>query len=271
MNKIKNYNACNTETSRHIFLENKENRSNHCIHNIYKTSKKYYNSSRVIFMERYDIKNHLFFDGYDLTEECLKDVEYLTDFINKINANAFDNKGKITIIPYFNGKIKEDGGVSGIILGNNFHFTCHTFCFKSTVFIDYYGSDSKKDLIKKLIIENFNTENYDMGCKDIKGNFGKHIIIKGSAILFDEAINKIKSVLKNIDMIQISELLIKNEDKNNFDILQPIAESHISFHQHNNLLVVDVFSCKYFDIEKVLTMFSDVYDVEEINRGIQYK
>ena len=271
MNRIKNYNACNTETSRHIFLENKENRSNHCIHNIYKTSKKYYNSSRVIFMERYDIKNHLFFDGYDLTEECLKDVEYLTDFINKINANVFDNKGKITIIPYFNGKIKEDGGVSGIILGNNFHFTCHTFCFKSTVFIDYYGSDSKKDLIKKLIIENFNTENYDMGCKDIKGNFGKHIIMNASPISFDEAMNKVETLLKDIEMTPITVKQTNKVDDKNFDILQPIAESHISLHQHYDFFTIDIFSCKYFDVQKVLKVFSGIFDVIEVNRGLQYK
>ena len=222
-------------------------------------------------MEKIDIKNYLFYDGYDLSNENLKNVNYITDFLKKVNEIVFNNEGQITIIPYFNGKVKVDGGVSGIILGNNFHFTCHSFCYKGTIFIDYYGNDSKKDLVLDLITNNFTTENYDLGCKDKKGNFGKHIIIKGSAILFDEAINKIKSVLKNIDMIQISELLIKNEDKNNFDILQPIAESHISFHQHNNLLVVDVFSCKYFDTEKVLTMFSNEYDVEEINRGIQYK
>lgn len=222
-------------------------------------------------MEKLDIKNYLFYDGYDLKNENLENVNYISNFLKEVNEIVFNNEGAITIIPYFDGKIKEDGGVSGIILGSNFHFTCHSFCYKETIFIDYYGNDSKKALVFDLIKRNFKTENFDLGSTDVKGNFGKHIIIKAFPLLLDEAINKIKTILKNITMTPISELLIKNEDKTNFDILQPIAESHISFHQHDDLLVIDVFSCKYFDIEKVLELFLKIYDIEEINRGIQYK
>ena len=221
-------------------------------------------------MKRYDVKNYLFYDGYDLKNENLKDADYINFFLERVNETIFDTKGVITIIPYFNGKVKKDGGVSGIILGENFHYTCHSFCFKGTVFIDYYGNDNKKDLVFDSIVKTFLTKNYDLGYKDIKGNFGKHIIIKTSPILFEEAINKIESILKNIDMTPISELLINNDDEMNFDILQPIAESHISMHQHNKFLIIDVFSCKYFDTKKVLELFSEIYSVEEINRGIQY-
>ena len=222
-------------------------------------------------MERYNKKNYLFYDGYDLKNDDLKNVNYINDFLKKVNEIIFNNEGIITIIPYFKGKIKEDGGISGIILGNNFHFTCHGFCYKETIFIDYYGPDNKKDLVLDTIIKNIKTKNYDLGCKDIKGNFGKHIIINAQPIIIDEAINKIEALLKSINMTPISKLLINNIDKQNFDILQPIAESHISMHQHNNSLIIDVFSCKYFDTEKVLELFPDNYNMEEVNRGIQYK
>lgn len=94
-----------------------------------------------------------------------------------LNYTIFENKGKITIIPYFNGKVKKMGGISATILGDEFHFTCHTFCYLNTVFIDYYGNDNsnKKQEIKKLILDYFKTNNYDL-CEEnnnIKGKFRK--------------------------------------------------------------------------------------------------
>ena len=86
-------------------------------------------------MERYDVQNHLFYDGYDLNNELLGNPEFVRFLMDQINKYVFANKGKISMLPYFDGKIKTDGGVSGIILGDNFHFTCHTFSFKNTVFV----------------------------------------------------------------------------------------------------------------------------------------
>ena len=35
-------------------------------------------------MEKIDIKNYLFYDGYDLSNENLKNVNYITDFLKKV-------------------------------------------------------------------------------------------------------------------------------------------------------------------------------------------
>ena len=221
-------------------------------------------------MEKYEVKNHLFYDGYDLKEEDLKNPDFIEKFMKMVDEKIFDNKGKITIIPYFNGKVKEDGGVSGIILGDNFHFTCHGFCYKNTVFIDYFGDDSKKEELCKMIFDYFKTDNYDLGSKDVKGNFGKHIIIYPEVINVTMALAKVKQILKEIVMTPIMDSLVNEIDDNNFDVLQPIAESHISFHQHNNNLIVDAFSCKYFDVDKFLSLFN-CEEYIEVNRGIKYK
>ena len=221
-------------------------------------------------MERYNVENHLFYDGYDLDNELLRNPDFVKELLEKINERVFDNQGKIKLIPYFTGKIKRDGGVSGIILGDNFHFTCHTFAFKNTVFVDYFGDDSKKDIVEDLIHQRFNTNNYDMGSKDIKGHFGKHIIFKTEPIFLQDAIRTVKTLLKNINMTPIADLIINEKDNNNFDVVQLIAESHISFHRKGNIMVVDVFSCKYFDVEKVLELFGSTSNYIEVNRGLQY-
>ena len=72
-------------------------------------------------------------------------------------------------------------------------------------------------------------------------------------------------------MIPINEQIINYIDENNYDILQPIAESHISFHRVNNEMVIDAFSCKYFDEKKLLEILNNSKDFIKVNRGIRYK
>ena len=222
-------------------------------------------------MEKYDVDNHLFYDGYDIDNKLLSNLEFISNLVQLISKEIFGNSGIITVIPYFDGKVREDGGISAIILGNNFHFTCHTFCYKNTVFVDYYGDDSKKEDLKCILLDVFNTNNFDMGSKDVKGNFGKHIIIKPHTLSFDEAISMSKRILVDINVTPITNLLTSKTDDNNFDILQPIAESHISFHRSNDEMVVDAFSCKDFDTDGFLRLFNYPKDCVEVHRGLQYK
>ena len=222
-------------------------------------------------MKSYNIKNHLFFDGYDLNEENLKDITYINVFLQNVNNTIFNSSGNITLIPYFDGKVQLDGGISGIIIGDNFHFTCHTFCFKKTVFIDYFGDENRKEMLLNVILETFKTSNYDLGSKSVIGNFGKHIILSANSIPFSNATKMVNAILNNIEMTPISKLLINKIDDNSFDILQPIAESHISLHQHDNMLIIDVFSCKNFETGKVIHIINGINSMTEVNRGIQYK
>lgn len=222
-------------------------------------------------MENYNVDNHLFFDGYNLNESYLKDPSFVSEVMNSINHYIFSDKGKITLLPYFNGKVKKDGGVSGVILGDGFHFTCHTFCYKNTVFIDYFGDEEKKIDVLNIIFDYFKTDDYDMGSKDIKGNFGKHIIVRPKVLSFDDAQDMVKLILKEIDMTPITNLIINKKSNEYFDILQPIAESHISFHRKEKDMVVDAFSCKYFDVNKFMSLLKENDNYIEVNRGIHYR
>ena len=213
---------------------------------------------------------HFFFDGYNIETDVLSSINNMKKITEIINQKYFNNQGKIILIPYFNGKIKEDGGVSGIVLGNNSHFTCHTFCYKNALFIDYYGKDN--DTILKDILTIYNTDDYDLCAnnQNQKGNFGKHIIVENSLPMnIDEGISLIKKILIDIDMTPINDIIINKIDNYNFDLIQPIAESHISIHKTNDKTTIDVFSCKYFDEQKLLTILN-CKDYIEINRGIKY-
>lgn len=220
--------------------------------------------------------DHFFFDGYSLEEKELANVGKVHLFLENINKYIFKGKGKIVLIPYFNGKIKLDGGVSGVVIGENFHFTCHTFCYKNTMFIDYFGDKKKNDDVQGLILDTFPTEDFDL-CKknqDMVGKFGKHIIVRPqSTISFDEAKKMVSLILQEIEMTPINGLITSQTSATQFDILQPIAESHIAFHRTKEGLVVDAFSCKYFDEKKLLSLLNETNqeNIREIQRGIRFK
>ncbi len=221
-------------------------------------------------MEKYNVQNHLFYDGYDLDNRTLGDPDFVKKLLEKVNQSVFNGKGVINIIPYFRGKDENDGGISGFVLGDNFHFTCHTFSFKKTVFVDYFGDDNKKDIVEDILLSTFDTKNYDMGSKYVKGNFGKHIIFKASPLSLEEVIPMVKVILKEINMTPIEEMFVKQKNEECFDVLQLIAESHISFHRTGNEMVVDTFSCKNFNVKKLLELFNLSSDYIEVNRGIKY-
>jgi len=223
----------------------------------------------------YNNSQHFFFDGYKIDNKILSNIEVVDKFLEEVNKKLTNNKCKLTLIPYFNGKVKQDGGISGILLGPNFHFTCHTFSYKNTIFIDCYGKNNyEKDLLP-IIIKYFKTKNFDL-CEsntNKKGNFGKHIIINNAKqIEYSDAINLIKTILKEVKMTPIHDMLINYKDSENFDILQPIAESHISAHRTEKMMVVDVFSCKWFDENKITKLLDcEAEKVYQVQRGINYK
>ena len=219
------------------------------------------------------MNKHFYLDGYSISTKRLSDVDNMTSLLEDINKKIYKNKGKLVLIPYFNGKIHEDGGVSGIILADNSHFTCHTFCYRNAMFVDYYGNINNHQLVKDLVLKTYPTNDIDL-CKEnsgLKGNFGKHIIVKSSNLLsFSESKDLINKILIDIDMTPINKVITNYKTETEFDLIQPIAESHISIHRNNNCFVIDTFSCKYFDEQKLLKILKEnKYD--SISRGIRYK
>lgn len=223
----------------------------------------------------YNNSQHFFFDGYEIDNKILSNIQVIHKFLEEVNKKLTGGKCKLTLIPYFDGKVKEDGGISGVLLGTNFHFTCHTFSYKNTVFIDCYGKSNYEKQLLPIIIKYFRTENFDL-CEnnyDKKGNFGKHVIITDiKEIEYNDAINLVKTILKEVKMTPIYDMLIDYSDEKNFDILQPIAESHISIHRKEKEIIIYVFSCKGFDDNKILRLLDGkTKNITQIQRGVKYK
>ena len=141
------------------------------------------------------------------------------------------------------------------------------------MFADYFGNINNFDRVKNDILNIYTTDDYDLCTenKNLDGNFGKHLIFNNlDVISFDAAKKLIEKILKDIEMTPINDMILNFVDDQHFDLLQPIAESHISIHRNGDKMVLDVFSCKWFDETKMASILN-TFDYEKVCRGVKYK
>lgn len=211
---------------------------------------------------------HFFFDGYEIQKYKLKNVELLSKLLDDINSLLLNSSGQCVIVPCFENKDILDDGISGIVLGDDFHFTCHTYYNMNTIFVDlYYGKMINSNEIFNTLNKYFKANKYDLCVNnELSGKFGKHVIIQTDKIEYQKALLLIDKIIENIDMHPIHENICSVlEDK--YDILRPIAESHVSIHCHCNC-IIDIFSCNTFDEKKIVGLLSNIYNIRLVERGV---
>lgn len=72
-------------------------------------------------------------------------------------------------------------------------------------------------------------------------------------------------------MTPIYDLLINYSNEENYDLLQVIAESHISIHKKDKKAEIDVFSCKNYEEKNILKLIeNNECNIKIINRGIYF-
>ena len=216
--------------------------------------------------------NHFFFDGYEIQNDKLNNVEIISNLLNDINTSFLNSNGQCVVIPYFGNKNLLDDGISGIVLGNDFHFTCHTYSNRNTIFVDLYnGKIINNNLIINILKKYFEINKYDLCVNnELSGKFGKHVIIKTDKIDYQKALILIDKIIENIDMHPIhKKICYVNENEYEYDILRPIAESHVSIHCHDNC-IIDVFSCNTFDENKIIDFLNKIYSIKQVERGMLF-
>ena len=212
--------------------------------------------------------NHFFFDGYEIQIDKLNNVELIAELLDDINTTFLNSNGQCVIIPYFGNKDLLDDGISGIVLGNDFHFTCHTYSNRNTIFVDlYHGITTDNNSIISILKKHFDVEKFDLCINNkISGNFGKHIIIQTDKIEYQKASILIDKIIESINMHPIHEKICSVYE-NEYDILRPIAESHVSIHCHDNC-IIDVFSCNTFDENKIIGFLNKIYSIQKVERSV---
>lgn len=206
-------------------------------------------------------------------KEDLNDLKHIYDYLDGVIANVLKLKSlhKPILIPYYYGKKEEDCGVSCYAFFAGGYLTLHIFEKRRIAYFDIV-SDKKIDNKKVLTgLENFmGTSEYNIYDNQIENKvyneniFGPHYFCFGkskSSIDADSLLKLSELIINKIKMTPITHPVIV-KDKNEMRVFTAIAESHICLTVFDKDLVVDVFSCKMFDISKLEKILSNYLEIE---------
>lgn len=243
---------------------------------------------------------HYMLDSYNCFKTRLEDTALIFEVLERI---PYEMGIKTTmppfVLPYFNGVVPEDCGISAFIFLEGGHFTIHTFSYRECYFVDFLSPNKfDEEELTRAITRAFPTDLYNKyfidrrrNSKDIfnkvdeNNDFGPHVFLEinpvNGKLDMDYLFNIFDNMPKQIDMTPIMRpYIIKNGEGENmiYSALTMIAESHISMHYFpkENKGYFDIFSCRFFDKEFVLPKIIEILDGDKnldytyISRGSKY-
>ncbi|MCX6733714.1 MAG: S-adenosylmethionine decarboxylase [Candidatus Peregrinibacteria bacterium] len=211
---------------------------------------------------------HVMVDGYDGNKHKMGQMANMYGMMRDVlSALKLETLDLPHVIPYFNGKIPMDSGVSGTIIYEGGHMAVHTFNKKETVFADVaYDDQTGEDpmpILREAIRATYDPKRIDEFVRGqnqvadpsvIPESFGPHVTFQGALHFTQDTVDWIYEFLKSIpaaiDMTPISNPSVRST-KGVKDGMIVIAESHITIHSDKDRnYYFDIFSCKEFDINK---------------------
>ncbi len=233
--------------------------------------------------------NHVMYDGYEGDRRDLEDMLDLHDMTKEITQRlGLQQVNPALLFPYFDGKVPEDCGISGMAIVPGGHLTVHTFSHRTRrmVFADMafvepetpeseaiVGKSKKKmpdsgKLFRKQLRGQFRTNSDEIFARGekptedidlINHSFGPHLTLEGTLPESERTIGWVYDFLNKIPaaigMTPITQPYVTKKD-GWIDGILLIAESHISIHieESTGRYYFDIFSCKNFDVPKVLDL-----------------
>jgi S-adenosylmethionine/arginine decarboxylase-like enzyme len=203
------------------------------------------------------------------------------------------------ILPYYNGVVPEDCGISAFVFLAGGHFTLHTFSFREVYFVDLvYPEPFDREKLEGILrgafpAERVNSYYVDRDQKagfpvdipiDEKTDFGPHLFLNftnyGGPRTMDDLFELFDTLPARIGMTPIIRpYAIKNRigGEPALSIMTMIAESHISLHYFpkTGRAYLDLFSCRFFDYGEVGARLKQEFASEVaqeilISRGSKY-
>ncbi|WP_437760627.1 S-adenosylmethionine decarboxylase [Sorangium sp. So ce1389] len=191
------------------------------------------------------------------------------------------------ILPYYNGVVAEDCGISAFVLLLGGHLTIHTFSFRECFFADlvYPGAfDSQRVqmmLQTTLPCRSVFTQTVDRGeggdLQERRGHevvspeadFGPHLFLQFSPYRGPTSLDALFDIFDHlpakIGMTPIMRpFVVKTATREGTPVISAmvmIAESHITLHifPDSDEAFFDLFSCKFFDVEPVVRVLAEQF------------
>lgn len=203
------------------------------------------------------------------------------------------------LLPYYNGVVPEDCGVSSFVLLRGGHFTLHTFSFREAYFADMLAPAAFDTKLLRLQLDaafpcettTINTvtrapQTIRSVTPDTGADFGPHVFLDLADYAGPQSMDDLFTLFDRlpweIDMTPIMRPYVIKGDTDDgrrfVSVVTMIAESHIILHlfPDEERAFFDLFSCRFFDTEKVLTRIKSLLPGTVLNealvgRGSKYR
>ena len=208
-----------------------------------------------------DRPEYLALDLIDIRDK-LNDLLEIYNFLSQLAVNLREKElYKPVLIPYYHGKIKEDCGVSCyLFFESGGYVTFHIFEKRKIAYLDIVSNKKINRNIIEFVKDFSQAKNCNVYSKNnneyISNNnsvFGPHYFAFGEAyrnLSLDDLLEFQSEIIKDIKMTPITNPVIVKTNKQQ-TLFIAIAESHIALTQTRKNLIIDVFSCKNFDLKKL--------------------
>lgn len=244
--------------------------------------------------------NHFVMDAFHGYRSRLDDIMLVYEALEEIPQKlGMKTVMPPFILPYYNGVISEDCGISAFVFLAGGHFTIHTFSFRETYFVDLLSPEPiDAGLLEKTIRDAFPAEkitSYHLVREQKETyptkieineavDFGPHLFLDlknyNGPKTMDALFDFFDTMPFDIGMTPIIRPVVQKNrigNENVTSILTMIAESHISLHyfEESQRAYLDLFSCRFFDYPEVIgklkkILKSEVIGETLISRGSKY-
>ena len=222
------------------------------------------------------------FDYIQLVQEVLEEVPFHL---------ALEPAMPPFLLPYYNGVVPEDCGISAFVLLRGGHVTLHTFSFREAYFADIvtaqpYTAERAQELFSAAYpcgVVNVNVAQRAPGIlqsvtPDCAADFGPHVFLDiadytGPSTM-DGVFELFDRLPREISMTPIMRpYLLKGDTADGRRFLSAvtmIAESHIILHvfPDEGRVFFDLFSCQFFNYPAVMARLKSLLPGKVLNEAI---
>lgn len=235
---------------------------------------------------------HFIIDGFKGFRSRFDHIQLAQEVLEEMSAHlALQPAMPPFLLPYYNGVVAEDCGVSAFVLLRGGHMTLHTFSFREAFFADIvtaeaFDAQRAQQLFSAAYpCEIVNTQlaqrypgKISSVTPDSEADFGPHVFLDlanyAGPRSMDDLFDLFDRLPREISMTPIMRpYIIKGETAENgrfISAVTMIAESHIILHIFPDIdrAYFDLFSCQFFDYPTVIARIKELLPGDVLNDAI---
>lgn len=245
--------------------------------------------------------NHFVMDAFNGYRSRLDDILLVQEILEEIPEKlGLKTVMPPFLLPYYNGVVPEDCGITAFVFLAGGHFTIHTFSFREVYFVDLFTPqpfDAQKlegllrdafpaERVNSFRLEREHKESYPQNIKISEElDFGPHLFLDVTDYCGPKTMDELFECFDTMPFeIGMTPIIRPYAVKNTINgekvtsIITMIAESHISLHyfEDSGRAYLDLFSCRFFNTAEVVGKLKQMFKGNVVNetlisRGSKYQ